>query len=287
MYKLRIYYEVIVYHLTWWIKALNYDSVKEIQKIKKKLPIYHQLLFDFENDGLPNEELKFVRMNNQYVVRNNKWGIFKLKKPLRYIQNINTYPAWFYQTPIKNHGVLGYPEVKSKIIKKLSNLKSIWVMWSVHFFNNKMKYNLAFDFWLLNKSTWDWKEVKHEIMVWEDYHVSRPNGKRMGTVRINEIDYAVYSGWIDKSKEKNLGVDGWILTTFVRKNPQRKINKSGRINLVDCLSIMYDKNIISHTEFESLYLHNVELGTEVYNSVGFCIVYNFDVNVEEHNIVYV
>lgn len=285
-YYFKTWYEFLIYHSKWVKLKKEYNHEDSLEDLKNQIVLnderWDKIFTEWDGADKPDGTEEYVYSDNQWLkVINNKWGDFKLDvNDFPYYQIISKFPAWRFLTPLKNKGVLGYPAIKYNILgkgsAKLRDIVKMLVHYRLSLYTNKRKYNVAFDFWLIDNQQWVWKDVKHEIMIWDDYHISRPNGNYKGTVKIGGIDYFVYSGYIDKSKE-NLGIDGWILTTFLRKHPQRNIDKFGLINLETCIRYMRGLNILSDDEYNSQYLHSIELGTEVYNSDGMCYVHTFDI----------
>lgn len=255
-FKLKRLGEAIIYHLKWGVNYPFYSPEKELKKLLKKS------LVDWGD-----EEHNSIQYNNDFVILNNKWGEFKVKGG--YKQRIDKALGWWYIAPYKNKGVLGYPEIKSYYSKHISKINNLLFEWRVKMKTTKKRYNLAMEFWMLKSKVWDWGEVLHEVMVWEDYHISTPAGKYIDTVSLSGVKYHMYSAKIDKSSE-NLGVDGWTLTTFLRDKPQRKTFKSGVIDIKEILKQLIDKGVIDKND--DLTLHNIEMGTEVYNSSGYCLI---------------
>ena len=257
---MRKYTDIIKYHCSQIWDYFFYNRAKSLKHIKKKIPLEHKHLEHVVTWEYADDEPQIMEGS----VVNNKWGNWKVRRG-EYLQTIST-KGWRFLTPWKNYGVLGYPSVVSR--GYVPN-RDFSVDYSVFFVNNRKRYNLAFDFWLLSSKQWSWKDVYAEVMIWEDYNISRPAGKKVGEFTTSDgVEYKIYSTWIDKSKE-NLGVDGWYLYTFVRKKPLRNNRKQGKINFLEFFAQL-------PVETGLKYLHNIEFGSEVYNSDGILVVEKFD-----------
>lgn len=64
------------------------------------------------------------------------------------------------------------------------------------------------------------------------------------------------------------------LYTFVRKKPLRKNKKQGNINFSE-----FFEQLPNHVQ--SKHLHNIEFGSEVYNSDGILVVEKFNLGQEQ------
>lgn len=276
----RNIFDVIEFQFRWLFGLIRYSHQNVMKSFKKKhswLTLNEELFQKpYYLDNSTTYSIQYSHDEN-LLINNNKWGQWKIKnQKIPYSQYI-TSNGWRFLTPTKNYGVIGYPAIKKNISLKLSNLRILDINWKLKLYLKKRRYNVSFDFWLLNSQEWKWSNVKHEIMVWEDYFISKPFGKKIGRCVMDGIEYDVFTGYIDKTKE-NLEIDGWTYTCFKRRKPQRKTEKSGILNIEKCIHFLRQFEIISYEEYsQSLYLHSIELGTEVFNSDGICIVERFDV----------
>lgn len=252
--------DIIRYYASQIWDFFFYSRSRSLRRLQSRIPLEHKHLKHVMTWEYADDKPQTVEGS----VVNNKWGDWKVRKG-EYLQTISS-KGWRFLTPWKNYGVLGYPSVVSK--GHVSN-PHFTVDYSVFFINNRKRYNLAFDFWFLSSKQWNWKDVYAEVMIWEDYNISRPAGKKVGEFTTSEgVEYKIHSAWIDKTKE-DLGVKGWYLYTFVRKKPLRKNKKQGSINFSE-----FFEQLPNHVQ--SKYLHNIEFGSEVYNSDGILVVEKFN-----------
>lgn len=251
--KARQLYEVIIYHLNYVLRLIIGRRKMDFTKYTKPFAYLANVKVPYKND-------------NSMRIYNNKWGIFKLErkgKEDQYIQGINDH-QWSFNTPNKNHGVLGYPNIL--IFETLGQatkaaLSGARLTYDITLdLERYKKYNLAIDLWIQTTPTYNLAKTVNEIMIWEDYFVAKPAGKKIGKIYHFGSWYSIYHGWIDKSHEPNAQIDGWFLTTFVRHNRQTK----GHLNISDFLAYLIAEDIVNREH----YVNSVEFGTEVYNAKG-------------------
>ena len=219
---------------------------------------------------------------NEFEIRNNKWGIYKLKKGI-YHQTIflnDNIPGWQWSTPGKSYGVLGYPmlflgtnawEKLSDVngenyFKKIDDLNEFIVEYQTNLNVDDKKYNLAFDFWLHQSPKVAFETIGAEVMIWEDYNKFKPFGKKTGSLKTSSGIYDVYTGKIFK-KELN---KGWDYIAFVRVEKRR----NGKINVMDFLNYMKSNNLNKNNN----YLSSFEFGTEILTSTG-------NIKIEEYKVI--
>jgi hypothetical protein len=245
----------------------------------RMLKVYKNADISFLNEH--NEKEDRFEFNNM-VIHNNQWGKYKVKEKKEYKQFIysnSLTKGWKFDAPIKNYGVIGYPEISigkspfggysSDVYfpKKVNSIKSANVTYDVDMYVDKKKYNLTLDMWITDGGE-GVRSITNEVMIWEDRNVARPFGKYIGTINIDG-DYKVYNGYMDRSSE-NFGTDGWQFTAFVRVDRRR----SGFIDIKKFIDYMKVKNIINEENF----LSTIEFGNEVYNSSGSTIVKKYYIN---------
>lgn len=258
--------ELIIYHL-------NYVWRLIVGRRKKDFSHY-QAPFN----TTPQTTTLFL-MNPRFMVHNNMWGVFKLEKTNRvdeYIQGINA-NQWIFKTPNKNHGVIGYPNILildhvGTVEQSLEKNYVVKYDYTLDLEKYK-KYNLAFDMWLQFTQTWELKRTVNEIMIWEDYFVAKPAGRKIGQVYHDGSWYSIFHGWIDKSKEPNSQINGWYLTTFVREKRRTK----GSISISFFMNELRNRELVG----SKLFLNQIELGTEVYNATGVVTVNELELKIFE------
>ena len=285
------YYLICIWEfIELWLKGKsNYQDYKSIQLIKR-LPKDIALWFHTDN----NKEWVHYAGDNIFKIFNNKWGINKLRNPgkpdksYQYTQRIGG-QVWEVIAPVGNWGVLGYPEIGLKNIPLNyflgGKLGKIILKYEINLWlARKKKFNLAFDFWLLNNTNWGWNRVKQEIMIWEDRNIALPYGKYMGDFTYYGYTYHIYHGYKDRTNENLMGDGsevGWYITSFVRsKAPKSQVKQNYRHGIIELnlfLNHLKDKNLIVDT---ATWLHNIELGTEVYNTSLIAEINNFEVITE-------
>ena len=221
-----------------------------------------------------------------FKANNNKWGGYKLKKGEKYIQHIfksGSKIGWYYLTPNKNRGLIGYPEIfigkspfggdttNEYFPKKIEDIKTLEATYDVSMYIEPKKYNLAFDLWVTKKGKNKTSDISHEIMIWEDRNVAMPAGKFKGEVHTTSGIYRMYHTWMDRTSE-NLGTPGWYFTAFVRKEGTRS-------NVVDLNEFIYHM-LLEGILNENHFISTVEFGNEIYNACGYTIVNNYNLNIK-------
>lgn len=262
----------IVYHtryLFFWIKG----NGKNLEKIKD--------LYDIDLKYQISVKDKLPTLNPEFIIHNNKWGEYKLNKR-RYTQNnlkpisenINKF-GWEFSPVINAKGVLGYPSIMTggggwgNVVEsqdfpvKIKDIETLKVYYDVLLVTDELKFNLAFDLWIMNGS----KRVC-EIMIWEDYNIAMPHGKKKGKI----LEYNVYSDYMDRTHDLGPG-EGWEFIALMRENKSH----SDVINIKQILNELTTKGLIK-LEWLNYDIPGIEFGTEVYNSSGVCIVNKFDVD---------
>ena len=265
-------YLIYMYHL---IKGG--DPLKKINEQYNKLNKEEKLLFN----STPNTSDRGI-----FRACNNKWGEWKLKKGEKYLQDFfqsNTKIGWYYMTPNKNRGVIGYPELfigkspfggesnSEHLPKKIDDINILNATYDVSMYIKPKKYNLAFDLWVTKEGKNQTSDISHEIMIWEDRNVSMPAGRFKGEVRTTSGTYRMYHTYMDRTSE-NLGTPGWYFTAFVRKEGTR----SNTVNLKEFIYIMLLNGILDENHFIS----TVEFGNEIYNACGYTIVNDYKLDIK-------
>lgn len=213
------------------------------------------------------------------AIHNNSWGSYKLKTKeyLQYILRNKGEYGWLFNPPLNQKGVLGYPAIvhggsgwgmltKSDCFPiEVYKLHEFKIYFDIKLITDKLKHNLTFDFWIVDRVT---GTKLCEIMVWEDYQVARPYGKR----KSSKGEYIITSGYLDKTHEPNDEI-GWDFVAFRRKRRRTK----GEINVLKLLNEAVSCGAIPQSYLKENIM-GVELGTEVYSSVGLCIVEEFNIS---------
>lgn len=265
----------------YYLKYLAYlifgrDGIEKLRKWERGYSI-----------GYCKNDLSFFNTDTgQLCLHNNKWGEYKLGGGRKYWQKTFStdkgFIGWSFSPPLNQKGVLGYPCIINGgsgwgmvTISGLFpvfpiSLKKLQVYYDILLRTDKLKHNLTFDLWICDKTN---GMRMCEIMIWEDYQVARPFGKKKGETG----DYIITSGYLDKSDEPNDEI-GWEFVGFRRKSSKRRT--SGTVDILHLLKEAVRVGAIPE-EFLEHKLMGVELGTEVYSSVGFCLVRDFDINYEE------
>ena len=249
-------------------------AVKLFSKISKE----NQLLYSYENS--------LLKEKGSFVLINNKWGEYKLKKDEVYFQEMfisNDKYLWFFKTQNKNRGVIGFPEIfigktpfggestSLQLPKRIKDINVLNACYDVLMYIEPKKYNLVFDLWVTKNGKSETKDISHEIMIWEDRNVATPAGKFIKIVKTRFGNYKMYHTWMDRSSEK-LGVDGWFFTAFVRQDRRR----SGTVDLLHFIYLMVVSELLSEYDLIS----TVEFGNEVYNSCGYTVVNDYKLEIK-------
>lgn len=270
--KIENFKRLIIYN---WIMISDFFYRKGQKKRMNK--IFNDVSF------LPRVDQQQIEIKPGFILSNNKWGYYKIGNESyeQYIYSDTLSTSWEFTTPIKNNGVIGYPEIffgkspfggettDTYLPIKIDNINDIICDYDVDMYIDKKKYNLTFDLWVTDNSEGT-KSIKNEIMIWEDRNVARPFGKLIGNIDIDG-EYKVYSGYMDRSSE-NLGTDGWMFTAFIRTDRRRK----GSVDIKKFLNYMKSKNILDGNS----YLSTIEFGNEVYNASGLTIVNNYSIMIK-------
>lgn len=249
------------------------NQIKELKKIQDSLSFGDTMLLGSYIEDTQSFEV------DDFVIHNNKWGEYKLKKGETYVQQIFHGDSWWgavFVPQQRNRGVIGYPEArygKSPFggdsttlslpmpLKKIEKLSSTY---KTSLYIQPKKYNLVFDLWLTYPSS---ESISHEIMIWEDYNIAKPFGEYMGTLG----DYKVYHGYMDRSDE-NLPVDGWYFTALVRKRRRRE----GTVDIKSLLDMLVATDVVDPQH----QLSSIEFGSEVYNSIGIMLNKQLDITLK-------
>lgn len=216
----------------------------------------------------------YIYLDN-YHIKANPWGEFKI--PSKYRHQFKTHinkNGWMFNTPSRNYGVIGYPSITfHNLPMRILDIELFNVLYAMNLEVEKYrKYNLSFDFWIGSKPSFQWPNIVHEVMVWEDYFVAMPFGKYKETIQLGGKDYRVYTGYIDKSSE-NLGIPGWQYTALLRVER----TCANTIDVAQILRYLMAKDLINPEH----YLLRSEIGNEVYNANGNLFIQNFHKHIQE------
>lgn len=264
-YKFRELKELIIYHLNYIFTLFN-KRISIVELFKQGM--------DYTLDG--SIRLKY------YLVKSNMWGSFKIpdKYENKYGQFINK-SGWIFETPRRNYGVIGYPSITyhNEGIK-ISDIETYTVSYNSTLDVEKYKkINTSFDFWINKENTFGFPTTVQEIMIWDYYFVSKPFGKYMGDVNLNNQKYRLYVGYIDKSVE-NLGVDGWNYICFLKVD---RVTKN-TLDIKYVLDYLSENLLISKND----YLVRSEFGNEIYNASGKFNINEFSYHLNNNgvNVIY-
>ena len=212
-------------------------------------------------------------------LKNNLWGKNKVKKgvPELCVYKKGNYFGWKWSIPNNASGVIGYPamhigqnpfsnikNIKSGFPVKLASISEFKVDYDFETYVKHHKYNLAFDLWLTNTQFSTKKDIKTEIMIWEDYFDFTSYGKKKGTLITPFGIYTLHTGYLNNPK---YGQD-WQYIAFVRKSTRNK----GMVDINHLLNYLIEENLISGEDF----LTSLELGNEIGNSSGMTLVKKFE-----------
>lgn len=232
-----------------------------------------KLMGFYKSVGEEYHDIDRIVLDDNSIVKSNKWGMFKIPEKFKsdYMQFIGP-KGWIFCTPSKNYGVIGYPSItyhNNPIM--ISDIKSYQVTYdSTIEIEKNRRFNTSFDFWLSKNDTFSFPTITHEIMIWDNYFVSKPFGKYKGEINVNGNKYRIYIGYIDKSSE-NLGVDGWMYICFLNINR----TESNKIDIKKMLDYLINNGHLSKEH----YLLRSEFGNEIYNASG-----HFTINDLQYNI---
>ncbi|WP_297514510.1 cellulase family glycosylhydrolase [Thermococcus sp.] len=217
--------------------------------------------------------------NPDYVIEINPWNIQSAdgKAVMRYDieKGVLYYSQNLTNIVIKNAGgwVHGYPEIwygnkpwnsynatdgPVPLPRKISELKNFYVTLSYNLSHEKgLPVDLAIESWL-TRDKWRSTGIKsdeQELMIWLYYDGLQPAGSKVGEIMVPILL---------NGKEKNVtfevwtGNIGWEYIAFRIKTPI----KAGNVTLPYGPFISVAMNITSLKDYSSLYLEDVEVGTE-------------------------
>lgn len=219
------------------------------------------------------------KLFNDILLKCNLWGSNKIKKG---VPHLCTYKkgelfGWKWDVPNNAGGVIGYPALqigvgpwekrktsRSGFPVKISSIKDLVVNYDVETHVKHRKYNLAFDLWILDSETNNKKQIKAEIMIWEDYFDFSSYGKKKETIITPFGVYKVMVGYLYNPKYKQ----DWQYVAFVREHPRSK----GTVDINYFMNYLVENDIIGR----DLLLSSVEFGNEIGNSSGFTLVNKFE-----------
>ena len=237
--------------------------------------------FDFKSCIKGHRE----KIKDQVVLRNNLWGVTKLKKGSAElcIFKKGTNYGWQWKIDESASGVIGYPALeigrspwggnKSRdsgdFPLLVSNIDEFDVTYDFETHVKHRKYNLAFDIWLTDVAVASKENITTEIMVWEDYFDFSSYGKVIEKIITPFGRYKVYKGYLKNDKFSQ----DWIYIAFVREVPRSE----GEVDIKHFLDYLVKNNHISEKDF----LASLELGNEIGNSSGITLVKEFDWNLKK------
>ncbi len=215
----------------------------------------------------------------------NLWGYKKLKKGQPYnlcVYKKGDFWGWDWQLPNNAQGVIGYPALlvgrspwspKRKKIggfpRLVSNVSTLSVSYDVETYVKHKKYNLAFDIWLLDEEFGEKKNIRTEIMIWEDYFDFTSYGKVGAVLETPFGEYKMHLGYLTNPKYDQ----DWNYIAFVRTEPRT----SGSVDIAYLLNYLLDRNLISKEH----YMSSFEFGNEIGNSSGTTLVRKFEWELNE------
>ena len=222
---------------------------------------------------------------SDYKIINNIWGTDILNQNI-YVSNDDgtyTFPAgWEWNWTMSNSSILSYPAIAygqrpwdststtPNLPVMVSNIKTLDVDYKVDIQSSK-RHNLAFDIWLVSSLSGDLASNRtHEIMIWTDRQqiggdfvpIGYPN--ITGTFTSNGITYDIYEGMNGNFK----------VISFLRQNADdTDLGRDETIKVQEFVQYLLNSSKISG----SLYLIDLEFGTEIMEGTGSAVFSNFDV----------
>lgn len=248
--------------------GVNPNSSKEIISISYPEEEWPIAKIDRNNNGIADYymEINAWNIKSAYgkasMVYDNNTGKFSYSQNLSNIV-IKDPKGW----------VLGYPEVyygnkpwngnratdgEVLLPEKVGNLNNFSITLNYDIQHAKgLPVNLSLDSWL-TKDKWRSTGIysdEVEIMVWLYYDYLQPAGSKISEISVPII---VNGKYVDATFEIWQGYIGWKYIAFKIKDPI----KAGEIRIPFLPFINEVKNIVIPNDYNSLYLEDVEVGTE-------------------------
>ncbi len=260
-------------------RKLSYDQLVTAASPQAKLLM--------ENPDFSNCDIRFHPDFENVKLKCNLWGKAKLKNGVPVLctfKRENDW-GWRWELPDNAKGVIGYPALEvgrspwgkdkkdvtvAGFPVQVSKVANLTVDYEVEMYVKHRKYNLAFDLWLTDIEFGDGKNIKTEIMIWEDYFDFSSFGKVKEIIDTPFGEYKVHVGHLKNEKF----AQDWIYVAFVRTSKR----DSGAVDIKYLLNYLSANKIIS----EDNYLTSVEFGNEIGNSSGLTLVKKFEWDFETH-----
>lgn len=254
-------------------RNLSYDQMVTAASPQAKLLL--------ENPDFSNCNIRFHKDFEDVKLKCNLWGESKLKSGIPVLctfKRENDW-GWRWEIPENARGVIGYPALevgrnpwgKDKKDEKIAGfpiqvykISNLTVDYEVEMYVKHRKYNLAFDLWLTDIEFGDGKNIKTEIMIWEDYFDFSSYGKVKEIIETPFGEYKVHTGYLKNEKF----AQDWTYVAFVRTEKR----DSGTVDIKYLLNYLVSNEIIS----EEHYFTSIEFGNEIGNSSGLTLVKQFD-----------
>ena len=260
-------------------RNLSYDQMVTTASPQAKLLL--------ENPDFSNCNIRFHKDFEDVKLKCNLWGVSKLKSGVPVLctfKRENDW-GWRWEIPENARGVIGFPALevgrspwgKDKKDEKIagfpievSKISNLTVDYDVEMYVKHRKYNLAFDLWLTDIEFGDGKNIKTEIMIWEDYFDFSSYGKVKEVIETPFGEYKVHTGYLKNEKF----AQDWTYVAFVRTEKR----DSGAVDIKYLLNYLVSNEIIS----EDYYFTSIEFGNEIGNSSGLTLVKKFEWNFERN-----
>jgi hypothetical protein len=258
-------------------KLLMGETQTEDEPIDFNLPKTYEYT-QYGEIQLPDLDLKVI---------NNIWGTSILNQKA-FVSNDDSkkvFPVgWEWYWTHANSSILSYPAIAygrrpwdststtTNLPILVGKIETFKVDYKVQV-TSSHRHNLAFDIWLVNSLSGDLPSNRtHEIMIWTDRKQGGSLGDFVpigyptitGTFTSNNITYDIYEGMNGNFK----------VISFLRQDADDdSLDRDEVIKVDEFLDFLIAQNKIS----SSLYLIDLELGTEVMEGTGSAIFSKFDI----------